>query len=485
MKVDKLHKISDFIYEIPKKYKPGMKVPARIYGDIELINNMDDAVFDQLSNVSMLPGIVKYAMCMPDGHSGYGFPIGGAAAIDISNDGVISPGGIGFDINCGVRLVRTSLTLEEVKPRLKELVNNLFNLVPSGVGSKGMVSLGQGNFDEAISTGVKWAVKKGYGEREDLELIEENGSMSDADPDSISRRAYERGKNQIGTLGSGNHYLEVQVVKKENIYDPELAGSFGINMDDQIVIMIHTGSRGFGHQIATDYLQRFLSVMDSKYGLSMPDRELACAPFNSEDGQDYYKAMNCAINYAFLNRQLIMHRVREVLSDMFKKSPRDLGIKLIYDVCHNTAKIEKHLVDGKEKSLLVHRKGATRALAPGMKGIPEEYSKVGQPVLIGGSMESSSYLLCGVPSGEETFFTTAHGSGRSMSRKKARKSFNGKTLQKEMMKKGIYVQTSSFSGLAEEAGGAYKDINSVVNSTEMAGLSKPVVKLVPIGNIKG
>lgn len=469
---------------MPASYKQGMRVPARIYASQKLIENMDNAVFDQLANVAMLPGVIKHALCMPDGHSGYGFPIGGVAAMD-PDTGVISPGGIGFDINCGVRLMATSLTYEEVEPKLKLLVQALFNRVPAGVGSGGAVKLTHNKLDEAMSLGAKWAVRNGYGDKSDLEYIEENGCMKDADPSTVSERARERGKEQLGSLGSGNHYLEIQVARRDNIFDRKIAGQFGITLDDQIVVMIHSGSRGLGHQIATDYLKKFLSVMGTKYGLSMPDRELACAPFYSEEGQGYYRAMNCAINFAFLNRQMMMHAVINVFSDVFKKSPESLGIRLVYDVCHNTAKLERHNVEGKEREVLVHRKGATRAFAPDMEGIPARYRESGQPILIGGSMESGSYLLAGVPTGGEAFFSTCHGSGRVMSRHQAKRSFNGRELQKQMEERGIYVLTSSFSGLAEEAGGAYKNVDEVIEATERGGLSRPVARFTPIGNIKG
>lgn len=484
MNLDGIKKLSDFLYEIPASFKKGMRVPVRIYATEGLARGMDDAVLDQITNVAMLPGIVKHALCMPDGHSGYGFPIGGVAAID-PGKGVISPGGIGFDINCGIRLVATGLVLEEVRPRIREIVDSLFGRVPSGVGAEGMLRLKRGGFDEAMVKGARWAVENGYGEREDLEFIEEGGCIPGADPSAVSEKAFERGKNQIGTLGSGNHFLEIQVALKENILDEKTAREFGVIRDGQVFLMIHCGSRAFGHQVATDYLRRFLSVMQPRYGLSMPDRELACAPFHSEDGKAYFGAMNCAINIAFLNRQLIMSRIREVLADVFRRSPADLGIRPVYDVCHNTAKLERHAVDGRERELLVHRKGATRAFAPGMKGLPQRYAETGQPVIIGGSMESGSYLLAGIPSAAEAFYTTAHGSGRVMSRSQAKKRFRGTELQARMAERGIYVQTSSFSGLAEEAGGAYKDIDEVVRATEMAGLSRPVVKLLPLGNIKG
>lgn len=484
MNTSGITRIHDTLYEIPAGYKKGMRVPARIYASEQLIRAMDDAVLDQLTNVCFLPGIIKHALCMPDGHSGYGFPIGGVAAID-PDHGVISPGGIGFDINCGVRLMATSLTLEEVKPVLKELVRALFTRVPSGVGSDGVVRFGKDRLDEAMVLGARWAVENGYGETGDLDYIEEEGCMKHADPAAVSERARERGRDQIGSLGSGNHYCEIQVATRENVFDAPLAREFGIVRDNQIMVMIHSGSRGFGHQIATDYLKRFLSVMHGKYGLSMPDRELACAPFRSEDGQAYFKAMNCAINYAFLNRQMIMHTVKNVFCDLFKKSPAECGLRLVYDVCHNTAKLETQVVDGRERELLIHRKGATRAFAPGMEGVPGRYRSAGQPVLIGGSMETGSYLLVGVPTGAESFFSTCHGSGRVMSRHQARSTFDGRELQKRMEERDIFILTSSFPGLAEEAGGAYKNVDEVVGATEQAGLSRVVARLVPIGNIKG
>jgi tRNA-splicing ligase RtcB len=480
---DKLIKISPNIWEIPTSYKNGMLVPARIYASVSLMQNMDEGVYDQVTNVATLPGITRYSFCMPDGHRGYGFPIGGAAAFDIES-GVISPGGIGFDINCGMRLVRTNLTLNEVKPRIKQLMNKLFESIPAGVGCKGSMPLKADDLQEAVEQGSTYVVKKGFGKQADLEMTEENGSMKGADSTKISQKAIERGKDQVGTLGSGNHYLEVQVAKTENIKDRKKAEIFGIKENNQIVVMFHSGSRGFGHQIATDYLQSFLKASE-KYNYRIRDRELAYAPFMSQEGQDYFAAMKCAINMAFLNRQVILHRIREVFSDLFHKSPEDLGIEQVYDVAHNTAKIEEHLVDGDLRKLLVHRKGATCALGPESEGLPEKYRKTGQPVIIGGSMETGSYLLVGVPEGEQTFFTTAHGSGRTMSRSKAKKMFRGKELQKEMEKRGIYVHTASYSGLAEEAGAAYKDIDQVIEATKQAGLSKPVVRFIPVGNIKG
>jgi len=483
--IDVLQKISDTVWEIPVSYKEGMRVPARIYGTQKLIQELDDAVYDQVTNVATLPGITKYALCMPDGHFGYGFPIGGVAAMDVDQGGVISPGGIGFDINCGMRLLVTNLTYKEVKPYLKKLVDRLYERVPAGVGSTGFVKISRPEFRKVVEEGAGWCIQNGYGWEEDLELIEENGCMKGADSSKISEKAIDRGFNQIGTLGSGNHYLEIQVARKENIFDQELADILGITMPDQVVVMFHCGSRGFGHQVATDYLQVFLKVMESKYGIKILDRELACAPFNSPEGQAYFAAMKCGINMSYVNRQVILHRIREVFSEVFKRSPEKLGMEMVYDVAHNTAKLERHMVDRKERSLLVHRKGATRAFGPGMADVPEQYQSIGQPVIIGGSMETGSYLLVGVSSGDQTFFSTAHGSGRTMSRTKARKTWRGETLQKEMQNKGIYVRSTSMSGLAEEAGGAYKDIDDVIEAAELAGISKKVVRLTPIGNIKG
>jgi tRNA-splicing ligase RtcB len=465
-------------------FRPEMRVPARIYATEKLLREMDDAVFEQVANVAKLPGILKYAYCMPDGHWGYGFPIGGVAAMD-AETGVISPGGIGFDINCGMRLVLTNLIYEEVQPHLQRLVERLFQRIPCGVGGKGFVKVTQREFGRIVEEGAPWCVRNGYGWQEDLERTEEQGRMEGADAAKISGKAIERGYHQLGTLGSGNHYLEIQVAKPENIFNQELAAEFGITKPNQIVVMFHCGSRGFGHQVATDYLQVFLKVMEGKYGLKVEDKELACAPFNSPEGRDYFAAMKCAVNMAFANRQVILHRVREVFAEVFGKSPQDLGMHQVYDVAHNIAKLEEHVIDGKKRKVLVHRKGSTRAFAPGMEGIPSAYQKTGQPVIIGGSMETGSYLLAGVAGSKETFYSTAHGSGRTMSRQKARKMFHGKDLQERMRQRGIYVQTASYAGLAEEAGAAYKSIDDVTTATEMAGISRRVARFIPVGNVKG
>ena len=477
-------KISDTIWEIPTSYKEGMRVPARIYATEKLMGEMDEGVIDQVTNVATLPGILKYAYCMPDGHWGYGFPIGGVAAMD-AEEGVISPGGIGFDICCGMRLVTTNLTHDEVKPHLKKLVDRLFERVPAGVGSTGFLKLSHNAFRTVVEEGARWCVKKGYGWEEDLERTEEGGCIAGADASRVSRKAVERGFKQIGTLGSGNHYLEIQVAKPEFVYDKKTAEAFGITVPDQVVVMFHCGSRGFGHQVATDYLQLFLKAMQSKYGIQVRDRELACAPFRSPEGQDYFAAMRCGVNMSLANRQVILHRIREVFSEVLGRSAEEMGMRMVYDVAHNTAKLERHVVDGTEREVLVHRKGATRAFGPGMADLPQRYRQVGQPVIIGGSMETGSYLLAGVESGAQTFFSTAHGSGRTMSRTRARKQFHGKRLQQEMEQRGIYVRTVSFRGLAEEAGGAYKDIDEVINVTRQAGISRRVVRFIPIGNVKG
>ena len=475
--------IRENVWEISPKYKEGMRVPGRIYASRKLMKEMDDQVFDQLTNVACLPGIVKFAHCMPDAHSGYGFPIGGVAAFDPDRDGVISPGGIGFDINCGMRLVTTNLTENDVKPKIKELVDSLFNKVPAGVGCKGFLKLNPAQFKDAVTAGSKWCVEQGYGWDEDLDRTEDSGCISWANPDKVSSKAVQRGITQLGTLGSGNHYLEVQVAR--DIFDEKAAKKLGITSPDQICVMVHCGSRGFGHQVATDYLQTFLNKMPD-YGIKVLDRELACAPFNSKEGQDYFQAMACAANAAFVNRQIILHRVREVFGKVFNTPADDLGMHLVYDVAHNIAKVEEHKVDGKTKKLVVHRKGATRCFGPSRKELAPFFRDIGQPVIVGGSMETGSYLLLGTDKAlEETWGSTAHGAGRTMSRTKAKGMVRGEELQKEMEKKGIYVRTASFSGLAEEAGFAYKPISEVVDVMHKLGISKKVVGLSPIGNVKG
>ncbi len=472
------------MWEIPKSEKKGMRVPARIFATEKLMSSMDEGVFEQITNVATLPGIVDAAYCMPDGHRGYGFPIGGVAAFK-TDKGVISPGGIGFDINCGMRLIKTDLTVNDVQPKIRELVDRLFHQIPAGVGAKGFVKLSVNKLKEVMERGVDWCIENGYGWSEDRERIESFGCIPGADSTKVSDRAIQRGINQLGTLGSGNHYLEVQVAHADRIYDKEAARAFGIEQEDQVMMMVHCGSRGFGHQIGTDYLKRFLDIMP-KYGIKVIDRELASAPFSSPEGQDYYKAMLCAANFAFVNRQVIMHRVRQVFSDVFGRDARALGLEVIYDVAHNIAKVEKYKVNGKKMELLVHRKGATRSFGPEQKEIPERFRHVGQPVMLGGSMETGSYLMVGTDKAMEmTFGSTAHGAGRTMSRHAAKKKIWGKDLRKSMEERGIYVKAASMSGLAEEAGFAYKNIDDVVEAIDSIGISKKVIGLRPIGNIKG
>jgi tRNA-splicing ligase RtcB len=459
-------------------------VPARILASERLFAQMDQGVFEQVTNVACLPGIVGAALCMPDGHWGYGFPIGGVAAFD-SREGIISPGGIGFDINCGMRAIRTSLTESEVRPKLRELVDALYDAVPTGVGARGSVRLSQDELKRIMVEGARWCVARGYGWPEDLEHIESRGSLPGADPSGVSERAIRRGLRQLGTLGSGNHYLEIQVVPPNGIHDAEIARAMGIERAGQIVVMLHCGSRGFGHQVASDWLRTFDQAM-MKYGITVGDRELGCAPFRSPEGQAYYGAMLAAANMAFANRQMITHRVREVMERVFERSGRQLELSLIYDVSHNTAKLEQHDVGNTVRELLVHRKGATRAFGPGSRDIPARYRAIGQPVILGGSMETGSALLVGTASAmRETFGSTAHGSGRAMSRGQAKRTVRGEKLLHDLADRGIVVRAASMAGVAEEAGLAYKNIEDVVDTLRRLDISRPVVSLRPIGNIKG
>ena len=471
-------------WELPADWRPGMRVPVRVFGSEKLVREMDDQVFVQAANVATLPGIVEASLCMPDAHWGYGFPIGGVAAID-PRHGVISPGGIGFDINCGMRLVRTALRWPEVEPRLRELVDGLAARVPAGVGSRGFLRLSESEFGEVLRQGARWAVREGFGSAPDLACTEAGGCFAGADPDCVSERALERGRAQIGTLGSGNHYLEVQVLHPDGLFDPELARVFGLEHPEQVVVMFHCGSRGLGHQVATDYLQTFLRAMPKKFGLEIVDRELACAPFDSDEGRRYYAAMCAAANVSFANRQVIQHRIGEVFCEIFGRTPAELGIRNVYDVSHNTAKLERHRVGRRERELLVHRKGATRAFPPGHPELPAAYRETGQPVIIGGSLETGSYVLAGVASAAASFFSTAHGSGRTMSRRRARRLVHGRELQDRLAARGILVRTATLKGLAEEAGLAYKDVDEVARATEEAGISRRVAHLVPVCNVKG
>ncbi|MFQ5823160.1 MAG: RtcB family protein [bacterium] len=476
----KMRQVTDFLWEIPKEGK--MRVPALIYATDKMIDAIrSDNAPEQAANVAHLPGIVKFSLAMPDIHWGYGFPIGGVAAFDI-NKGVISPGGVGYDINCGVRLMTSKLSRQEIQPKIKELVTSLFQHVPTGVGARGKLRVTQEVEKKVILEGAVWAVKNGYGPKEDLEYIEENGRMEGANPSVVSRKALERGQAQLGTLGSGNHFLEVGYVAE--IYDDEAAKVLGLELD-QVTVIIHCGSRGFGHQICDDYI----TVMNKavlKYGIELPDRQLCCAPINSPEGQEYLQAMRCAVNYAFANRQVIAAWTREAFEDTLQMSPKEIGLRIVYEVAHNIAKIETHKVDGKEMKLCVHRKGATRAFAPGSAEIPEAYKIIGQPVLIPGDMGRYSYVLVGSEGAmNNTFGSTCHGAGRAMSRNKAKKTAKGRAIVRELEDKGIYVKASSHRTIDEEISEAYKDVANVVDACQLAGISKKVVKLVPLGCIKG
>jgi tRNA-splicing ligase RtcB len=477
-------KLAQGVFEIPPTEKEGMLVPARILASDELFASMDEGVFRQVTNVACLPGIVEHALCMPDGHWGYGFPIGGVAAFDVDT-GVISPGGIGFDINCGMRLLRTNLTLDDVQPKLERLMTRLFELVPSGVGTKGFVRLDADRFCEAVTGGSGWCVRNGYGREEDLERLEERGCIAGADVDALSPRAISRGREQLGTLGSGNHYLEVQVVRPRNVFNVGAARRFGLDLEDQIVVMLHCGSRGFGHQVGTDYLRVFQDVM-KRYGIRTHDRELACAPFASPEGRQYFGAMAAAANCAFANRQIITHQIRRAFADVFGRDDHELGLELVYDVAHNIAKVEEYDVGGTRRKLLVHRKGATRSFGGNREDVPLAYRDVGQPVIVGGSMETGSFLLLGSDHPDiQTFGSTLHGSGRTMSRQAAKKRIRGDKLQRDMAHRGIVVKSASLAGLAEEAGFAYKNINEVVDVVHELNISRKVARLEPIGNVKG
>ncbi len=478
---EKLKRIDECLWELPKGTKPGMKVPARLFLSEKLLKIVEDGAIEQIANVAFLPGIQKYSIALPDMHFGYGFPIGGVAALDYEEGG-LSPGGIGFDINCGVRLLKTNLRVEQIKSKLKNLLDSLFRNIPSGVGRSGKLKLTLSQLDEVLAKGVKWAINNGYGRKEDFFHIEENGCYPGANPDKVSSKAKKRGAPQLGTLGAGNHFLEIQKVDK--IYLPEVAKVFGIEKEGQVMVMIHTGSRGFGHQVCTDYLQ----ILETRFRneiRKLPDRELVYAPAGSQECEDYLQAMACAMNFAWTNRQLITHWTRESLVKTLGMKEEDIGLEIIYDVTHNTAKIEEYEIDGKKRKVFVHRKGATRAFPPGNPEIPSDYQKVGQPVLIPGSMGTASYVLVGTESARETFFSTAHGAGRVMSRSKMLKGFRGEEVARKLSQRGILSKSASWKVMAEEAPEAYKDIDEVVRVTQKAGISKIVAKLVPLGVVKG
>ncbi len=478
-----LKKIDDYRWEIPRSYKQGMAVPGLIFASETMLNHIwQEQTFQQVANVAFLPGIVGYSLAMPDIHWGYGFPLGGVAATRIK-DGVISPGGVGFDINCGVRLLRTNLTEEEVRPKIEQLVAELFINIPSGLGSKGKIRVNEKELAKVLTEGSRWALEKGYGEAADITASEESGCLKGADPDKVSSKAKKRGIPQLGTLGSGNHFLEVEVV--DEIYDRDAATVMGINDIGQVLLLIHTGSRGFGHEVCSDYV-RLLGEAVKRYGISLPDRQLACAPLQSVEGQDYLAAMACAANYAWTNRQCIAHWVRESFIKVFGKSLRELGMEQVYDVCHNIAKIEEYTIDGKKHALCVHRKGATRAFPAGHPDIPAIYQNIGQPVLIPGDMGRCSYIAVGTELAmQESFGSTCHGAGRVQSRSAAKRSLRGADVARALAAKGITVKTGSIGSLAEEASEAYKDVSEVVEITDKAGISRKVARAIPIGVIKG
>lgn len=481
MVLEKLRRIDENRLEVPADYKPGMKTRGIIYVDRTLEEALEHGSVEQVANVASLPGIAGASMAMPDIHTGYGFPIGGVAAFELG-DGVISPGGVGYDINCGVRLLRSNLDRERLLPSVQELVDILYREIPAGVGSKGKIRLGQADEEEVLLKGAGWAVESGFGESSDLERIESGGCLEGADPSLVSGKAYERGRAQQGTLGSGNHFLEIQYVDK--IYNEEAAKALNL-FKDQVTVMIHTGSRGFGHQVCTDFLE-VMSRASGKYGIELPDRELACAPFNSSEAQDYLAAMKAAANYAWANRQCLMHWTREAFMSVLSAGPRELGMTLIYDVAHNIAKVEEHTVNGRKAKFIVHRKGSTRAFPPGHTELPEAYRRLGQPVLIPGDMGRASFVLLGTEKAmQETFGSTCHGAGRMMSRHQAIRQAKGRAIWRELADKGILVKASGRETLAEEMPEAYKDISDVVNVVHNAGISTKVARLRPMGVIKG
>ncbi|HEV8289752.1 MAG TPA: RtcB family protein [Candidatus Norongarragalinales archaeon] len=473
-------KIDNVIYELPKKGE--MRVPVRAYcNDDAMFQGMNnDRTLMQAQNVATLPGIEKAMLVMPDGHEGYGFPVGGVAAFN-DEEGIVSPGGIGYDISCGVRLIRTNLSVDDVKPKIKQLIDELYKNIPTGAGEKGRLRLTARELDDAVTRGTKWSEEKGYATREDSLHCEEEGEARGALPEKVSELAKKRGGPQFGTLGSGNHFAEVQVVDK--ILHKEAAKSFGL-YEGQVCVMIHSGSRGFGHQIATDYIREMLPAAD-KYGVKLVDKELVGTPIHSKEAQNYIGGMQCGMNFAFNNRQVMTHWTRESFANVFKRGWEDMDMRLVYDLCHNNAKFEEYRIDGKRKKLLIHRKGATRAFGPGKAEVPQAYRKVGQPVLIPGSMNTASYVLVGQAGSEESFGSSCHGAGRTMSRHEALRRYNGQEIMREMEKKGQAVRSPNARGVAEEYGPAYKDVDAVVQTVEKAKISSIVAKLLPLGVIKG
>ncbi len=473
---------SEFEWEIPQSYRSDMRVPVRIFATKKLLEAiMDDKSLEQAVNSATLPGLVGHVVVMPDMHQGYGFPIGGVAATRLP-EGVISPGAIGYDINCGVRLLGSQIEYEAVKQHLSDLATALNQNCPSGVGKKGHLRLSEKELDQVCQTGSRWALKQGYASDSDLRRTEESGFIEGADSGKVSRRAKERGRPQVGTLGAGNHFIEVDVV--EQIFDSQAAQAMGL-VKGYLVVLIHCGSRGFGHQICSDYVKDFQGAV-RKYGIELPDRELVCAPLNSTEGQNYLAAMRCAANYAFANRQVLAHFARKAFEQVFAGKVRNWHLHQVYDIAHNMGKIETHTVAGEQVRVCVHRKGATRAFGPGFEGLPEEYRSIGQPVLVPGSMGTASWVLVGTQgSMERSFGSTCHGAGRVMSRSKAKKTVWGEDLRAELQAMGIQIRAGSMAGLAEEAPAAYKDVDDVVDTVAGAGIAKKVARLRPVVVIKG
>jgi len=479
-----LQKIDEFRWLLPQTYKPGMRVPGLIFASEDMMDVIgQDQAIEQVANVAFLPGIVKYSMAMPDIHWGYGFPIGGVAAMRVE-DGVISPGGVGFDINCGTRVLRTELQETDVRPVLRELVNQIFRDIPAGIGGHGKLRVSMAEIDDVLVKGARWALEHGYALPEDVDSIEGGGMLRGADPDKVSRKAKERGLPQLGTLGSGNHFLEVQVI--DEVYRPEAAAVMGVTGPGQVMVFIHCGSRGLGHQTCQDYLD-VMEEASGRYEIELPDKQLACAPINSPEGQDYLAAMNAAANFAFCNRQLITHWVRQSFSRIFGRDPVEgLGMGVVYDVCHNIAKIERHRVDSQEMTVCVHRKGATRAFPPGHHDVPARYREIGQPVLVPGDMGRFSYIAVGTEQAMlETWGSTCHGAGRVQSRHAAKRSLKGVDIAQQLLDRGIYVRAQNRALLAEEASEAYKDITMVIDVLDEAGIAKKVCRMRPIGVVKG
>lgn len=480
--IQDLKRINDYEWEIPKSYRQDMRVPVRLFATRKLLEAiMGDKSLEQAVNSATLPGLVGHMVVMPDMHQGYGFPIGGVAASRLP-DGVISPGGIGYDINCGVRLLASQIRYEEAEEHLNGLASALDHYCPSGVGEKGALRLTEAELEQVCREGVRWALKKGYATENDLRRTEEGGRLAGADPAKVSKRARERGRPQLGSLGAGNHFIEVDRV--EQVFSAEAAQVMGLS-EGNLVVLIHSGSRGFGHQICTDYVKEFQGAVH-RYGIKLPDRELVCAPLNSPEGESYLAAMHCAANYAFTNRQMLAHFARKAFEEVFAGKVRNWNLHQVYDIAHNMGKIETHTVEGEQMQVCVHRKGATRAFGPGYPGLPDEYRSIGQPVLVPGSMGTASWVLVGTEgSMQRSFGSTCHGAGRVMSRSKAKKEVRGEQLRQKLESAGIHVRAGSMAGLAEEAPQAYKDVDVVVETVVGAGIADKVARLVPVAVIKG